>query len=291
VPKDAKEAKKIAKRTDCDPTNLPTPPAPLAAPSAANTAAKQFPFPGEQPAKPADTSAAKAFPYPGDSPAASLPASPAKQFPYPAESSGTDSAPAQAFDPNADPGRANPNIPYDPVAEKKAADTPAGKAFPYPGDPVPTAAPASSSSAPESPSSSSSSSTSNDDEPAAKPSSSKTASSDDDDDDQPQLTDKGSEGKRNKKTVKAQTDDDRVDEDLSVAKFYGQSGNAMGAYLRAKDAVKTEPDLPEARFVMGEAARRMKKTDEAKAEFTEYLKLSPDGEHAKAAEKALAELQ
>jgi Flp pilus assembly protein TadD len=117
------------------------------------------------------------------------------------------------------------------------------------------------------------------------------ASDDDDDPSQPKLADKGSEGKRNKKTVKPQTDSERVDEDLSVAKFYGQSGNFMGAYLRAKDAVKTQPDYAEAHFVLGEAARRLKKQDEAKAEFNEYLKLAPGGERAKAAEKALDELR
>ena len=113
---------------------------------------------------------------------------------------------------------------------------------------------------------------------------------DDDDGTQPKLTDKGSGGKRNKKTVKPQTDTERVDEDLSVAKFYGQSGNLMGAYLRAKDAVKTQPDYAEAHFVLGEASKRLNKRDEAKAEFNEYLKLAPDGERAKAAEKALSDL-
>ncbi len=117
------------------------------------------------------------------------------------------------------------------------------------------------------------------------------ASDNDDDDTQPKLTDKGSEGKRNKKTVKPQTDDERVDEDLSVARFYGQSGNSMGAYLRAKDAVKTQPDFAEAHFVLAEAAKRLNKRDEAKAEFSAYLKLAPDGERAKSAEKALDELR
>jgi hypothetical protein len=243
VPKDAKEAKKIAKRKDCDPTNRPLPAPPTAPPSnapAADSAAQRFPYPGEQPAKPADVSPAKAFPFPGEAPAAAPAQSAAKRFPYPGGS-----APATA--------------------------------------PTPTTT----SPAPES----SSSSTPGDDTPAAKDSGSSSASSDDDDDDgPPKLSDKGSEGKLTQKTVKPQTDSERVDEDLRVAKFYGQSGNPMGAYLRAKDAVKTEPDLPEARFVMGEAANRLNKKDEAKAEFGEYLRLAPDGEHARAAEKNLSKL-
>jgi hypothetical protein len=35
----------------------------------------------------------------------------------------------------------------------------------------------------------------------------------------------------------------------------------------------------------------MKKTDEAKAEYNAYLKLAPDGDDAKAAHKALDQLQ
>jgi tetratricopeptide (TPR) repeat protein len=96
---------------------------------------------------------------------------------------------------------------------------------------------------------------------------------------------------KRKKVPPPQTDTERVDEDLSIAKYYGQSGNKMGAYLRAKDAVKTQPDYPETHFVLGEAARRLGKNDEALAEFTLYLKLAPDGERAKAAEKALEGLR
>jgi len=91
--------------------------------------------------------------------------------------------------------------------------------------------------------------------------------------------------------VKAQTDTERVDEDLSVAHYYLQSGNTMGAYLRAQDAVKTQPDYPAGHFVLAEAARKLKKNDEATTEYKAYLKLEPDGDEAKSAEKALAELQ
>lgn len=93
------------------------------------------------------------------------------------------------------------------------------------------------------------------------------------------------------KVKKVQTDDERVDEDLAVAKFYLRDENYEGAYLRAKDAVKTQPEYSAAHFALGEIAQKMKKTDEAIAEFQTYLKLDPDGEKAKAAKKALAELQ
>jgi len=88
-----------------------------------------------------------------------------------------------------------------------------------------------------------------------------------------------------------QTDDERVDEDLSVAKFYMRDENYQGAYLRAKDAISIQPEYSAAHFALAEILQKMKKKDEAIAEFQTYLKLDPDGEKAKAAKKALAELQ
>jgi hypothetical protein len=93
------------------------------------------------------------------------------------------------------------------------------------------------------------------------------------------------------KVKKVQSDDERVDEDLSVAKFYLRDENYQGAYLRAKDAVSIQPEYSAAHFALGEIAQKMKKKDEAIAEFQLYLKLDPDGEKANAAKKALAELQ
>jgi Tfp pilus assembly protein PilF len=88
-----------------------------------------------------------------------------------------------------------------------------------------------------------------------------------------------------------QSDDERVDEDLYVAKFYMHDENYQGAYLRAKDAVNIQPDYSATHFALAEIAQKMKKKDEAIAEYQTYLKLDPEGEKAKAAKKALAELQ
>jgi hypothetical protein len=93
------------------------------------------------------------------------------------------------------------------------------------------------------------------------------------------------------KVKKVQTDDERVDEDLAVAKFYLRDENYQGAYLRAKDAVSVQPEYSAAHFALAEVAEKMKKKDEAIAEYQTYLKLDPEGEKAKAAKKALAELQ
>jgi Tfp pilus assembly protein PilF len=92
------------------------------------------------------------------------------------------------------------------------------------------------------------------------------------------------------KVKNLQTPDERVDEDLNVAKFYLNRGNFNAAYLRSKDAVKTEPDYAETHFSLAQAAQKMNKSDEAKAEYNAYLKLSPGGDNAKAARKALEEL-
>jgi Tfp pilus assembly protein PilF len=92
------------------------------------------------------------------------------------------------------------------------------------------------------------------------------------------------------KVTNLQTPDERVDEDLRVAKFYFNLDNFKAAYLRSKDAVKTEPNYAPTHFSLAQAAEKMKKTDEAKAEYNAYLKLSPDGDDAKKAHKALEEL-
>jgi hypothetical protein len=111
----------------------------------------------------------------------------------------------------------------------------------------------------------------------------------------PPLKDEGTEGtsthRKLPKVKRVQSDDERVDEDLAVAKFYLRSENYQGAYLRAKDAVNVQPDYSTAHFALAQIAQKMKKKDEAIAEFQTYLKLDPDGEKAKDAQKALAELK
>jgi len=87
------------------------------------------------------------------------------------------------------------------------------------------------------------------------------------------------------------SDDERVDEDLYVARFYLRDENFRGAYLRAKDAVTIQPDYSATHFALAQAAQKMKKKDEAIAEYQTYLKLDPNGEKATDAKKALSELQ
>jgi hypothetical protein len=111
----------------------------------------------------------------------------------------------------------------------------------------------------------------------------------------PPLKDEGTEGtsthRKLPKVQKVQSDDERVDEDLNVAKLYMNDENYPGAYLRAKDAVSTQPDYAVPHFALALAAQKMKKKEEAVMEFQTYLKLDPDGPKAKAARKALEELK
>jgi hypothetical protein len=93
------------------------------------------------------------------------------------------------------------------------------------------------------------------------------------------------------KVKRVQSDDERVDEDLSVSKFYLHDENYDGAYLRAKDAVQIQPEYSATHFALAQVLQKMKKNDEAIAEYKTYLKLDPDGEKAKDAKKALADLQ
>ena len=90
---------------------------------------------------------------------------------------------------------------------------------------------------------------------------------------------------------KPQTKDQRVDEDLRVAKFYMNDDNLPGAYLRAKDAVRVEPDYSETHFMLGQVAEKMKKNEEAIAEYEAYLKMDPGGERTKDVTRALEKLK
>jgi len=207
------------------------------------------------PATPANTApATDKFPFPGDAPAAAAPAATTPAAPTPA---------AKSFP--------FPDDVDKPAALAPNAPTPAAKSFPFPDD--------ADKSGPENSSSSSSSSADAPDTPA--------------DPGKPALADKGSAGStrsERRKLVVKEDPEDREVEDLQVSHYYMTTGNFLAAYLRAKDAVKTLPGDPLAHFAIGESALKLKKNDEAVAEFKLYLKLDPDGEKAKAAERALDEL-
>jgi Tetratricopeptide repeat len=233
-----------------------------------------------------------------------------------AQSSGTQNPPSPPPCPASNPNNTQPAKPCTPAKPQPSSDDP----FPFPGEPAKSlnAAPA----APDAPAPAPSNNakpappaSDNDDHPfptapAAKlpgsddsnssssgsSSSSSSSSSDNhgEDDGTPDLP-PGAEGTSVHrhplpKVTHVQSDDERVDEDITVAKFYMNDENFAGALLRAKEAVKIQPDYSLAHFTLAQVLQKMKKKDEAIAEYQAYLKLDPDGEKAKAAKAALEEL-
>lgn len=163
------------------------------------------------------------------------------------------------------PGEEHPAAPAVPDGPAAAPDgstgtTDAPKSFPYPGDP--DAASSSSSS-----SSSSSGTGEGTDIPPEAPARRKLP-----------------------REFHPQSPEDRVTEDLDVARFYRNQGDLRAAYLRAQDAVKTLPNDPEGHFLLGTIAQEMKNRDQAVAELKNYLRLEPDGDHVKEAHRRLAQM-
>ena len=214
----------------------------------------------DQPCPPSTQSSAKSSSdKPCTQPTDTKPPAAAEQFPFPGEPAKPAATPSDA-----------PNAPAPSPSGKSAADE-----HPFPND-APPALPGSDASG--SSSSSSSSSSADPDNPAATPA-----------DNPPDA--KPTTRRKLPKVEKVQTPEDRAAEDLTVAKFYENRGNLNAAYLRTKDAVKTQPDDPDTHFALAQIAQKMQKREEAIAEFNTYLKLDPDGLNIQAARKALSQLQ
>jgi len=224
------------------------------------------------------TPAPTKFPFPGDTPDPTTPnvakPTPAEQFPFPGD------APS-----NPTSGHAPAQTPAQPSAAQK---------FPFPEDAptntAPAATPAQPSAAQKFPSPDDTSNTST----SSSSSSSASDPSDPTPDPDKPIADKGSYGStrasRRRKLPVPEDLDQREATDLEVSHYYATTGNLQGSYLRAQDAVKTIPDDPLAHFALAESALALKKTDEAIAEYKLYLKLDPEGEKVKAAQRALAAL-
>jgi hypothetical protein len=248
----------------------------LSASCFAQTSPTQNPAPAPCPA-PNQTTAQAADPTAKPCPpAAKKPTSAAEQFPFPG-------APSKPKNPPDSPSPSN--TPPDSPTPRTTTPSDAATQHPFPSQPPPKL--------PGDDSSSSSSSSSSNDDPNAAPTDPDAAPAGDptakgDPSNPPEGT---SVHRKLPKVKRVMSDDERVDEDIYVAKFYMNDENYQGAYLRAKDAISIQPDYPLAHFTLAEVFSKMKKKDEAIAEYQTYLKLDPEGEKAKAAKKALTELQ
>jgi tetratricopeptide (TPR) repeat protein len=228
-----------------------------------------------------------------------------EQFPFPGEASGG----GASLTPYAEPAKLS-GVPQAPDAAGAAASAGSGAGsaaktaaqFPFPGEDGKDGASGTPDASAGADGSSSSSSSSSDDDAAAANPDAKTTDADAKTAGTPDaagLTDKGSVSapgrhllhRVNPVGTKLQTADEREAEDLSVARFYTETGDLQGAYLRSQDAVKTEPDDPDAHFALAEAALKLNKRDEAIAEYKACLKLDPVDKEAKEARKALERLK
>ena len=79
-------------------------------------------------------------------------------------------------------------------------------------------------------------------------------------------------------------------QDVKVGNFYLATTDYKGAYVRFKEATEVNPENADAVFGLAEAARGLKRNDEAADNYRVYLEAFPDGGKSKAARKALAEL-
>ncbi|WP_446743055.1 tetratricopeptide repeat protein [Silvibacterium acidisoli] len=79
-------------------------------------------------------------------------------------------------------------------------------------------------------------------------------------------------------------------QDVKVGSFYLQKGDYQGAYNRFLEATKVDPDNADAVFELAEAAKGLNHKQEAIDNYQIYLSAIPDGNKAKTARKALAEL-
>ena len=137
---------------------------------------------------------------------------------------------------------------------------------------------------PEGPGTSSSSSSSPQDEPAP------TTQSDDAPIKAAPLPNYGTRRSKAEQETRQRNEENRIPDDLKVAKFYANDGNYAGAYLRYKDAVEHDPEQSDAHFGWAESAEKLGKLDEDRTHYAEYLRLDPDGDHARAARRALNQL-
>jgi Flp pilus assembly protein TadD len=77
---------------------------------------------------------------------------------------------------------------------------------------------------------------------------------------------------------------------IEVGDFYFRRDNFRAALNRYQEALQWKPDDAEATFKSAESLEKLGRLQEARARYEAYLKLLPDGPHAKEARKALAKL-
>lgn len=79
--------------------------------------------------------------------------------------------------------------------------------------------------------------------------------------------------------------------DNEVADYYYKEKNYKAALSRYKEALVYKPNDAAATFGMAQSLEKMNQPEEAREKYEQYLKILPNGPHAKEAEKALGKLK
>ena len=82
----------------------------------------------------------------------------------------------------------------------------------------------------------------------------------------------------------------RAKEDVKIGSYYLGQGDYKGAYARFQEAGQMDPANLEAIYGLAASADGMHRTQEALENYNLYLQIAPDGQRAKAAEKAIRAL-
>ena len=75
-----------------------------------------------------------------------------------------------------------------------------------------------------------------------------------------------------------------------VGTFYFKKGSYKAALSRFQEALQWKPNDAEATFKLAQTFEKLGQPSEARANYQAYLKILPDGPHAKDAQKALEKL-
>ncbi len=85
-------------------------------------------------------------------------------------------------------------------------------------------------------------------------------------------------------------DPKRVKQDQGIAKYYWHLKDWEGAYLRYKDALRFGPENPDTLFGLAEAEAKLGKNVNARKHYEDYLRVAPNGPHARDVSHAISNL-
>ncbi len=82
----------------------------------------------------------------------------------------------------------------------------------------------------------------------------------------------------------------QAENEIKVGRYYMKKGSFRAAAGRFDEATKWNPASSEAYLMLGEAREKLRDSKAAKAAYTKYLEMAPDGKDADDVKKRLARL-